>query len=78
MATPIMTHCPGCGQPLDYYLQDLDPRSKLTPKWFGTCRTAGCDFEKVTLQDANWQRIPTDADFTALYRGMNAKMAVRR
>ena len=74
VATPIMTHCPCCNQPLDYYKQQLDPRSKLTPKWIGTCRTSDCDFEDVTLSDSNWTRIQTDEEFAAQYRGMTRRM----
>lgn len=69
--------CPCCGQPLDYYKQQLHPKSTRTPQWIGTCRTAGCDFQDVTLSDGNWTRIATDEIFAAQYRGMNARLLER-
>lgn len=75
MATEIVNHvCPCCKQPLTYYIQQLDPRSKLTPKWFGTCSTPDCDFERITLSDASWTRIQTDEEFASGYRGMERRM----
>ena len=60
--------CPDCGNPLEYYLQQLHPRSTRTPSWIGTCRTPGCALNSVTLSDDMW-----GGDMEA-YRQMNAKM----
>lgn len=78
MATEIINcNCPECKQSLDYYKQQLDPRSKLTPRWIGTCRTEGCDYQDVTLSDANWTRIQTDEEFASGYRGMERRMSAQ-
>lgn len=72
--TVINCRCPLCQQNLDYYKQQLDPRSKLTPRWIGTCRNLDCDYAEVTLSDANWTRIQVDSEFAAGYRGMNKRI----
>lgn len=66
--------CPCCGQPMEYYKQQLHPKSTRTPEWIGTCRTPDCDFTDVTLADKGWTRITTDETFAAQYRGMNQRI----
>lgn len=60
MATPIMPHCPGCGQPLDYYQSAVHPRSTRPPTWMGTCKTTGCKFHEKTASDIEWQAFAND------------------
>jgi hypothetical protein len=70
MNTPnpiTVTHCPDCGEPLDYYLQELHPLSTRTPNWIGTCKTVGCTLEGTTLSDEGWQTVNLDE-----YRAMRA------
>lgn len=62
--------CPDCGRPLDYYLQQLHPKSTRTPSWIGTCRTPGCALNSVTLSDGEWGKANLEA-----YRQMNRKGA---
>lgn len=69
--------CPCCGKPLDYYKQQLHPKSTRVAQWIGTCRTQGCDFELVTLSDDAWTRIQTDETFASGYRGMNARLVAQ-
>ena len=55
MATPIMTYCPTCGQPLNYHLDH-----KNTP--IGTCKHC-----TVTLSADEWQRYADDPAFRERY-----------
>lgn len=70
-------NCPHCQQELDYYKQQLHPKSTRTPSWIGTCRTSGCDFQDVTLSDANWTRVINEPEFANQYRGMNARLVAQ-
>jgi hypothetical protein len=70
----INTTCPCCNKPMDYYKQELHPKSTHVAQWIGTCRTVGCDFELVTLSDDAWTRIQTDETFASGYRGMQARI----
>ena len=64
--------CPDCQKPLDYYLQELHPRSTRTPSWIGTCRTVDCPLHHVTLSDDAWGTVDLEP-----YREMNRKMAAQ-
>lgn len=67
--------CPCCHKPLDYYKQELHPKSTRIPQWIGTCRTQGCEYELVTLSDSGWTRIREDEIFASGYRGMQARIS---
>ena len=60
MAIPILTHCPGCEQPLDYYQSAVHPKSTRPPTWIGTCITVGCKFHEKTASDVEWQAFAGD------------------
>jgi hypothetical protein len=67
--------CPDCNNRLDYYLQSLHPKSTRTPSYIGTCKTPGCTLHDVTLSDAEWGRLISDAEMANKYRAMVAQMA---
>lgn len=67
-AQPINACCPDCGQPLDYYVQQLHPKSERTPAWIGTCRTPECLLVNVTLSDDAWATTDLEP-----YRQMNRR-----
>lgn len=69
--------CPCCGQPMDYYKQELHPKSTRVAQWIGTCRTQGCEYELVTLSDDAWTRIQNDSEFASGYKGMQARISAQ-
>ncbi len=76
LPTPIIhQNCPDCGTALDYYLQELHPKSTRTPSWIGTCKNVNCTLHDVTLSDSEWGNLASDTELANKYRAMVAQMA---
>lgn len=59
--------CPHCGKLMDTYTQVIHVKSRQHAVDFGTCRTAGCVLEGMTLSEQTWLAMLIDTELQKRY-----------